>query len=67
MDKWFNNLPRLLQILLLFIPVVNWVIEVGVRWSIFARKGGLIRLLCALIVTIFGFFIGTSIDCLISL
>ena len=58
MDKWFNNLPRLLQILLLFIPVVNWLIEVGVRWSIFSRKGGLIRLLCALVVTVFGFFVG---------
>jgi hypothetical protein len=58
MDRWFNNLPRLVQIILLFIPVCNWVMEVGVRWSKFAHDGGFIRLICALVVTIAGVFVG---------
>ena len=33
MAKSFNSLPRLVQIILLFIPFVNWVVEILVRWS----------------------------------
>lgn len=58
MDKWFNNLPRLVQIILLLIPVCNWVMEIGVRWGAFVHKGGLIRLIIALVVTIGGIFVG---------
>jgi hypothetical protein len=58
MDRWFNNLPRLVQIILLFIPVVNWVIEIGVRWCKVVHDGGLLRLIVALIVTIVGVFVG---------
>lgn len=52
MEKWFEKQSRLVQILLLFIPVVNWVVEVGVRWSHALRKGSLIKYLIAIIVTI---------------
>jgi preprotein translocase subunit SecY len=67
MDRWFNRLPRLVQIILLLIPGVNWVMEVGVRWCKFAHEGGFIRLIIALVVTIGGFFIGwlDAIWCLI--
>ena len=58
MDRWFNNLPRLVQIILLFIPVVNWVIEIGVRWCKVVHDGGLLRLIVALVVTIGGVFVG---------
>ena len=63
----FNNMPRLLQIILLLIPGVNWVVELIVRWSAFGHKSGLIRLIIALVVTITGFFIGwlDAIWCLI--
>ena len=54
----FNSLPRLVQIILLLIPVVNWVTELIVRWSAFGHKPGLIRLIIALVVTITGFFVG---------
>ena len=30
---WFNKLPRLVQIILLLIPGVNWAVEIVVRWS----------------------------------
>ncbi|MDE5715922.1 MAG: hypothetical protein K2I42_07335 [Anaeroplasmataceae bacterium] len=58
MEKWFEKQSRLVQILLLFIPVVNWVVEVLVRWSHALRKGSLVKFLIAIIVTFFGLFIG---------
>ena len=58
MEKWFEKQSRLVQILLLFIPVVNWVVEVLVRWSHALRKGSLVKFLIAIIVTVFGLFIG---------
>ena len=49
---WFNRQSKLVQILLLIIPVVNWITEVLVRWGTFAKKGGLIRLVICILVTI---------------
>ncbi len=56
--KWFNSLPRLIQIILLLIPGVNWVVELIVRWGAFIEKPGLVRLICALVVTFVGFVWG---------
>lgn len=55
---WFNKQSRLVQIILLLIPGVNWVTEVLVRWSTFFKKGGLIRLIVSIIVTFGGVFVG---------
>ena len=55
---WFNKQSRLVQIILLLIPGINWVTEVLVRWSTFFKKGGAIRLIISLVVTIFGAFVG---------
>ena len=55
---WFNNQSRLVQIILLLIPGVNWVTELLVRWSTYLKKGGLLRLIICLIVTFFGTFVG---------
>lgn len=35
MEKWFNEEPRILQVLFLLLPLLNWIIEVGVRWALF--------------------------------
>ena len=58
MDAWFNKQNKLVQILLLFLPVINWLTEILVRWSAFLKKGGALRLVVSLIVTIGGLFIG---------
>ncbi len=58
MKKWFNKQSRIIQILLLLIPVVNWIIEIGVRWSNWAEKRGFLRFLLAIIVTLFGIVFG---------
>lgn len=50
MEKWFEKQSRLVQILLLLIPVVNWVVEVLVRWSHALRKGSLIKYIIAILV-----------------
>ena len=55
---WFNNQSRLVQLILLLIPGVNWITELVVRWSTFAKKGGLLRLIICLIVTFAGVFVG---------
>lgn len=49
---WFNKQSRLVQILLLLIPGVNWFVEIVVRWSTFSKKGGLLRLIICILVTI---------------
>ncbi len=54
MAKWFNSQSRLVQILLLLIPVVNWIVEIGVRWSHFFDKKGFGSLLLAILVTVVG-------------
>ena len=47
---WFNKQSRLVQILLLLIPVVNWVVEIIVRWGTWLKKGGIIRLIVCILV-----------------
>ncbi len=55
---WFNKQNKLIQVLLLLIPFVNWITELVVRWSTWLKKGGELRLVVCLLVTIFGVFIG---------
>ena len=57
-DKWFNKQALWLKALLMLIPGVNWLTEIIVRWSTFGKKGGLLRLIICLVVTIGGAFIG---------
>lgn len=52
MDKWFHSQNKLIQVILLLIPIVNYIVEILVRWSAFLKKGGLIRLIVCIIVTI---------------
>lgn len=60
---WFNRQSRLVQIILLLIPFVNWVVEVIVRWSTFFQKGGAVRLVICIVVTFLGLIVGW-IDCI---
>ena len=52
MEKWFNKQERLVQVLLLLIPVVNWVVEVLIRWPQYSKKNSLPRLVLAIIATV---------------
>ena len=52
MEKWFNKQSKLVQVILLLIPVVNWVVEVCIRWPQYQKKSSVIRLVLAIIATI---------------
>lgn len=54
----FKKLPRIVQIILLLIPGVNWVTEILVRWSAVIHGGNLINTVVAIIFTIFGIVLG---------
>lgn len=55
---WFNRQSRLVQIILLLIPGVNWITEIVVRWATLFKKFSLLRLLVCILVTFFGVVIG---------
>lgn len=61
MKEWFNKQSKLVQILLLLIPVVNWIVEIIIRWEIVLKnkKAGILALIIAIIVTIPG--LGTAL------
>lgn len=58
MKNWFNKQSRLIQIILLLIPFVNWVVELLVRWSNFLEKKSVGSLLIAIIYTFLGLPLG---------
>lgn len=58
MATWFNKQSRLIQIILLLIPVVNWVVELLVRWSAFLKTKSILTLIVAVLVTFFGLAFG---------
>ena len=53
-----NKLPRLVQLLLLLIPGVNWITEIVVRWSAFLTTKSLFTLIFAIVVTVVGIVSG---------
>jgi hypothetical protein len=51
-DKAFNKLSRLVQVILLLIPGVNWVTELLVRLSVYLRTKDLTDLVVAILAII---------------
>ena len=58
MSTWFHKQNKLIQVLLLIIPVVNWFTEIIVRWSAVLKKANILNIIVAIIVTFGGLFIG---------
>ncbi|MBR2970847.1 MAG: hypothetical protein IKC48_03520 [Clostridia bacterium] len=56
--KSFNNLPRLIQILLLLIPGVNWITELAVRISAALHGKALAQIVVVLLCIPFGAIMG---------
>ena len=55
--KWFNSQSRLVQLILLLIPVVNWIVEIFVRVTAVLEKpnlGNILGLIFVIIIPIFG-------------
>ena len=55
---WFNKQSRLVQILLLLIPGVNWVVELIVRWGTLAQKFNILRLIICIAIIPCGLIFG---------
>ncbi len=55
---WFNKQSRLVQILLLLIPGVNWITEIVVRWSTWLKQGGILRLIISILTIPCGMIFG---------
>ncbi len=53
-DKWFNSQSKLIKIILLLIPFVNWIVEILVRGSIALRTKEIIHIIMFLVFAIFG-------------
>lgn len=56
--RWFNKQSRLVQVLLLLIPFVNWITEVVVRWTGFLDNKNGLTLITAILVTFLGLAFG---------
>ena len=55
--KWFNSQSRLVQLILLLIPFVNWVTEIVVRVSAVLEKPtteNILGVIFGLIIPVFG-------------
>ena len=56
---WFNKQSRLVQIILLLIPVVGWIVEIFVRVTAVLEKptlGNILGLIFGIIIPVFGWF-----------
>ncbi len=58
MAKAFQSLPRLIQIILLLIPGVNWITEIVVRISAVLEKADLRNILGLILAVVVGFAFG---------
>ena len=55
--KWFNSQSRLVQIILLLIPFVNWIVEIYVRVTAVVEKPtteNILGVIFGLIIPVFG-------------
>lgn len=58
MAKWFYKQNFLIQLILLLIPGVNWVVELGVRWSAYFKTKSLLTLIFAILTIPAGIVFG---------
>ncbi len=58
MAKWFYKQGLLVQLLLLLIPVVNWIVEIGVRFSAYFSRKSILTLVFAIITIPAGMIFG---------
>ncbi len=59
-DKWFNKQNRLLQVILLILPLVGWICEVLIRLSVMLRTKSLVHIVVFLVFLLigWGWFLG---------
>ena len=60
-DKWFNEQPLWLKIVLLVIPFVGWVVEILIRVSAVIRKASVLNIV-GLVIGCIGGLIWAIVD-----
>lgn len=63
MFEAFTKQSKVVRIILLLIPFVNWVTELLTRWDYYLKRKTTLGLIVALVVTFLGLPIG-FIDCI---
>ncbi len=58
MKKWFNSQSGLVKLLVLIIPVVNWIVEILVRLDNYQEKKDILSLILFVITVPFGMVFG---------
>ena len=58
MEKWLKKQSKVVQILLLVIPPINWVVELVMRWQQFLAKNTAPRLVLAILAWPLGAVLG---------
>ena len=53
-DKWFNSQSRLIQVILLLIPIVGWIVECLVRLSVMLRTQSILHIIGFLLFLLVG-------------
>lgn len=57
--KKFMGIAKVWRIILLFVPFANWIVEIALRWTLFAEKKDIGSLIMAIVVTVgFGNLVG---------
>ncbi len=57
-DKWFKEQNRLIQVILLLIPLVNFIVELLVRLSVVLRKSDALSIVMLILVFVTGGLLG---------
>lgn len=59
-DKWFYKQDRILQIILLLVPIVNWVVELLIRCSVMLRTKSVVHIVVFVLFLVigWGWFLG---------
>lgn len=55
---WFDKESRLVKIILLLIPFVNWLVELCIRWTVAIKGKDNVNFVIAIVFTFFGLVLG---------
>lgn len=53
-DKWFYSQSKLLQVILLIIPIVGWIVELLVRLSVALRTKSVLHIVVFVLFVVVG-------------
>lgn len=52
--SWFKSQSNLVKFILLILPIVGWIVELVIRWSVVVEKPSALNIVMALVYTFVG-------------